>query len=121
MIHTRQQLIDWLKSNVSDRVLKTALEAGSIWLVGGFDPLPASASPGWIIQLKCRGKEYLVGVAVAEVTGEPRWYRAPFIPWANYAGGSSPLYAGDRPQECKMRKQERLSLSRVRKLGNADT
>lgn len=113
MIHTRAELIDWIRKNVNDRVLANALNAGNIWLVGGFRPLPASTSAGWIVQLEYRGKTHLIGIAVAEVTGEPRWYRAPFIPWAAYTGGSHPLYAGDRPEECEMRKQERLSFSRI--------
>lgn len=54
MIHTTDQLIDWLNQNIPDRnaVLRRALELGRVEVVGGvFAPLPTSQNNGWIVNL----------------------------------------------------------------------
>lgn len=100
MIHTRGQLIDWIKKNVTDRVLLNALDRGDVWLVGGFDPLPASFAPGWLVRLRSRTRSYFLAVAIDEVLGRLRCYRAPYVSWETYTGGSNQLYAGDKPDVC---------------------
>lgn len=100
MIHTRSALIDWIKKNVNDRVLTNALDTGDVWLVGGFNPLPASSAPGWLIRLRSRTRGYFLAIAIDEVLGRLRCYRAPYISWETYTGGTNPLYAGDKPDVC---------------------
>lgn len=100
MIHTRSELIDWIKKNVNDRVLTNALNAGDVWLVGGFNPLPASSASGWLVRLRSKTRSYFLAIAIDEVLGRLRCYRAPYISWETYTGGTNPLYSGDRPNEC---------------------
>lgn len=101
MIHTRSGLIDWIKQNVNDRVLMNAIDRGSVEVLGGFDPLPTSTNPGWIVRVKSIfGQAYLIAVAWDVVNFRLYWFRAPNIPWGQWVGHQSnnPLYAGDKPQ-----------------------
>ena len=101
MIHTRSQLLDWIKQHVNDRVLKLAIERGSVEVLGGFEPLPTSANPGWLVQVTSSyGHTYLIAVASDPTTYGEYWFQAPRVPWANWIGHKStnPLYQGDHPK-----------------------
>jgi len=104
MIHTRQQLIEWIEENVTDRTLQCAMNRGDLEVLGGFNPLPTSANPGWIIQIKTVCATYLVAVAHDQSNlGRFYWFNAPHVPWQNWTGHKwigdkgHELEKGDRP------------------------
>lgn len=101
MIHTRQQLIDWVVAHVADRVLRNAVAGGQVELLGGFNPLPTSTNAGWIVRATSLSKhEYLIAVAVDPDTDAPYWFQARRIEWDKWIGHTSenPLYQGDNPR-----------------------
>jgi len=100
MIHTRSQLIDWIRENVTDRILMNAIATGSVECLGGFNPLPASTNPGWLVQVKSPfGPTHLIAVARSR-DFRLHWFQAPGIPWETWVGDQSnePLYQGDQPK-----------------------
>ncbi len=101
MLHTRSELIEWIKQNVNDRVLLNVIDRGSVEVLGGFNPLPTSTNPGWMVRIKSPfGQAYLIAVAWDTVNFRLYWFRAPNIPWGQWAGhlSNNPLYTGDKPE-----------------------
>jgi len=97
MVHHRQQLLNWLSKNLQDRVLLNALEYGTVELLGGFNKLPGSSTPGWIVKLiTANGKKHFVAIASNPLC----WFRIKSVPWKNWDGdrSSNPLYQGDNPR-----------------------
>lgn len=98
MLHTRQQLITWLEHNITDPILSDALEWGRIINLGGFDPLPTSKNPGWIMKLVSRyGRTFYLAVAVDKKSWELYWFRLKEVDWTNWVGenATNKLYRGD--------------------------
>ena len=116
MFHNRQHLFQWLNdnlTNLTDRVLHNLLQGGGqTELLGGFDPLPGSKGPGWIVKLTSyrTGQTYYVCIGVSELTGQPRWWRteAEKVCWQDWGGEKSknPLYRGDDPERYRRLKNE---------------
>lgn len=95
---TKNELLNWLDQNSPSRSVQRALSSGQpITILGGFNPLPNSNSPGWIILVESKTQEYYVAVAVDRFRG-PRSYLIDYIDWASYTGGTHPLYKGDIPK-----------------------
>jgi len=100
VITTRKQLIDWVKANVADPVLRKCALEREMEVLGGFNPLPTSTNPGWLVHLKSKfGNQYYVAVGVKKQI-EPAyyWFRVKGdVPWENWQGLNSdnPLYRGD--------------------------
>jgi len=94
-------LIEWIKNNVTDRVLLNALDRGTVEVLGGFDPLPTSTNPGWMVRLQSPfGPTHLIAVAWDTVNFRLYWFRAPDVPWENWMGRNTEnrLYRGDYPE-----------------------
>ena len=94
----RTTLLTWLEDHAPTPSLKRALLSGlPITVLGGFNPLPDSNRPGFIIRAVSKtGRVYHVAVTVPEF-GDPNAYMIKYIDWRTYAGGEHPLYAGDMP------------------------
>lgn len=116
MIHTRDQLLDWLSANVGDPVLSKAISDGQVEVLGGFAPLPTSANSGMLVELTTEfGTRYLIAVAEdRKRIGRFYWFRAPFVSWPDWIGDRSvgQLFQGDRPDVYTDYKAERLRLAR---------
>jgi len=99
MFHHRQQLINWLFKNVTDRVIKNALESGGVECCGRFDTLPTTNLPGWIVVITGRFKTYNIGIVADNF--KLRWFRIKEIPWQNWIGdiAKSDIYRGDNPEK----------------------
>jgi hypothetical protein len=97
--HNRTTLLDWLEDNAPTPSLKRALLSGlPVAVLGGFNPLPDSNRPGFIVRaISKTGKVYHVAVTVPEF-GDPNAYMINYIDWKSYTGGKHPLYAGDMPR-----------------------
>jgi hypothetical protein len=101
MFHSRQHLIQWLIKNVTDKVLNIALTTGEVEVLGGFNPLPTSDSPGFLVRITSVYKSTYIVAVVAD--HRPRWFRVKDFSWRHYVGdiASNPLYQGDEPEAYK--------------------
>lgn len=109
MIHHRQQLINFLEQNVTDRVLQKAMNWGQIEFLGGFNPLFGSLL-GWCVSITSyRGTTYNIGIIEDVNIGKLRWFRLTKIPWENWDGDRSEdkLYQGDKPEKYRRLKNEK--------------
>jgi len=108
MIHHRQQLITWLLKNVTDRVIQNAMESGQIENCGGFNPLPTTVLPGWIVAVTS-GRNKIYNIAIVSENFKLRWFRVKEVLWENWVGdtATSEVYRGDRPKEYERLKNER--------------
>ncbi len=110
----KNKLLNWLDQNAPTKSVQRALSSGQpITILGGFNPLPNSNSPGWIVLVNSiTGRGYYVAVAVDRFRG-PRSYLIDYIDWASYTGGSRPLYKGDIPKHA----EEHRLLGTVERIG----
>ncbi len=96
--HNKTELITWLESHAPTRGAERALRSGGeITVLGAFNPLPESNSPGFIVTALSRaGHTYYMAVVVS-VLKPPRTYLIDYIDWATYCGTNSEneLYRGD--------------------------
>lgn len=102
MIHTRTELLQWVRKNVTDPVLQRAIEWGRIENLGGFRPLPTSKNPGWIVHItSSRGRVYIIAVGVKNFG--LYWFRLKeeSVDWSTWIGGESEdeLYRGDEAND----------------------
>ena len=101
----KNELLNWLDHNAPSKSVQRALRSGyPITILGGFNPLPNSNSPGWIVLVNSKSREYYIAVAVDMFRG-PRSYLIDYIDWASYTGGTHPLYKGDIPEHAEEHKQ----------------
>ena len=108
MIHHRQQLINFLEQNVTDRVLQNAMNRGRVELLGGFNPLIGSL-PGWVVAITSYWKTtYNIGIIEDVNIGKLQWFRLTRIPWKNWDGDKSKnkLYQGDNPKKYQKLKND---------------
>lgn len=98
---SKTDLLNWLDDHSPTRSVQRAIRSGlPITVLGGFRPLPASNSPGWIVLVNSKtGREYYVAISVNSFR-EPRAYLIDYIEWSTYCGDSSkhPLYRGEIPE-----------------------
>jgi hypothetical protein len=97
MLHTRQELINWIHQNVTDPVIQHLLEWGRVENLGGFDPLPTSKNPGWVVKITSRsGRVWFVAVGVKNY--QLYWFRLKEVDWGNWVGenAKNELYRGDK-------------------------
>jgi len=122
MIHTRQQLLRWIEEYVKDCVLVTALGTGTVEVLGGFNPLPASRYCGFLVRVKARfGSQHYI--AVANTEGKPgcyHWYEAPGVQWDRWIGSDNPygycILDGDNP--CEYFQLKKKAIMDMEKAGN---
>jgi len=96
MIHSRTELIQWVRKNVTDLVLQNAMEWGQIQNLGGFWPLPTSSRPGWIVRITTgRNRTYHIAIGVKDFG--LYWFRLKEVDWSTWAGHrtTNELYRGD--------------------------
>ena len=107
MIHHRQQLITWLLKNVTDRVIQNAMESGRIENCGGFNPLPTTNLPGWVL-IVTSGRNKVYNIAVVSENFKLRWFRVKDVPWKNWIGdiATNSVYRGDGPEKYQELKNE---------------
>ncbi len=109
----KNELLNWLDHNSPSRSVQRALSSGyPITILGGFNPLPNSNSPGWIVLVISKSREYYVAVAVDMFRGL-RSYLIDYIDWASYTGGTHPLYKGDIPGHA----EEHKNLGTIERVG----
>ncbi|KKL70972.1 hypothetical protein LCGC14_2099590 [marine sediment metagenome] len=111
---SRTHLILWLEKTCPRPAIVRALYEGQVEFFGGFNPVPPTEHPGWIIRVtSAHGKiRYVAVIAYRDHYGV-RILRD--VPWGNWCGiksqGGPPyvgvvmrnqlLYSGDHPNEYK--------------------
>lgn len=110
MIHfqTEKDVIDWLIDNCPRPAIVRTLEQGKIEFLGGFENIPPSVLPGWILKVKSiYGGKWIVAVLANEITHRYEIRIIKSIPWRNWVGTDYlanhksfriKLYSGDNPE-----------------------
>jgi len=85
------------------------MESGRIENYGGFNPLPTTNLPGWIVAVTSgRNKTYNIAV-VADTNFTMRWFRVKDVPWPDWVGDTAKVavYQGDNKDKYKGLKNEK--------------
>jgi hypothetical protein len=96
-------------ANTPRRDIARFISDGVVEVLGGFDQIPPSTNPGWILHVISKNKkEYNIAVTMDE---KNRWltvWIACEIPWEEYNGkpnrGFWCIYDGDKPLEYLLKK-----------------
>ncbi|MCK5613783.1 hypothetical protein KAR91_68595 [Candidatus Pacearchaeota archaeon] len=104
MIHfqSRAHLILWLENNCARKAIVRALYEGQVEFFGGFDPIPPTTHPGWIMRVtSAHGRIWYVAVICYDRRYGIRILRD--VPWGRWRGSTAKnrtvLMNGDNPTE----------------------
>ena len=108
MIHfqSKTHIIRWLEQNCSRMAIVRALYEGQVECFGGFNPIPPTTYPGWIVRVtSAHDRIWYVAVIAYQNRYGIRVLRD--VPWGNWFGISKMgisrygplLYSGDNPEE----------------------
>lgn len=119
MIHfqSKENIIDWLIENCPRPAIVRALEQGKIEYLGGFDPIPPSTLPGWIIKvISIHDKQWNIAILANDIKHGYEIRIIKTIPWKNWIGTDYlanhksfriELFSGDNPILYKELRDER--------------
>lgn len=98
----RTHIMLWLESNCPRPSIVRALSEGSVEFFGGFNPVPPTKHPGWIVRVtSIHGKIWYVAIIVYQQRFGIRVLKD--VPWGRWVGDSrgqpGSLYNGDDPIE----------------------
>lgn len=100
---SKTHIILWLEKNCSRKAIVRALYEGQVEFFGGFNPIPPTTHPGWIMRVTtAHGKIFYVAVIVYDHRYGIRILRD--VPWGFWCGTDSRgmfgplLYRGDNPK-----------------------
>ncbi len=101
---SKTHVILWLENNCSRKAITRALYEGQVEFFGGFNPIPPTTHPGWIMRItSAYGRTWYVAVICYDRRYGIRILRD--VPWGDWCGDfqcDSPrirLYSGDHPKE----------------------
>ena len=99
---SRTHLILWLENNCSRKAIVRALYEGQVEFFGGFNPVPPTEQPGWIIRVTtAHDKTFYVAVIAYQNRYGIRILRD--VPWGSWVGSAAKnrtvLMNGDHPAE----------------------
>jgi len=103
MIHfrTRDDILRWLIRRCPRKAIVRSLLQDRAELLGGFNNIPPSGRPGWIVRVTSILTKRKWIVAVIACVDKPDYEIRILkrVPWKNYLDESaiSPVYLGDRP------------------------
>lgn len=104
MIHfqSKTHLILWLENHCSRKAITRALYEGQVEFFGGFDPIPPTTHPGWVIRVtSAYGRTWYVAVICYDRRYGIRILRD--VPWDKWMGSTAKnrtaLMNGDNPTE----------------------
>lgn len=111
MIHlqTRDDILRWLIRHCPRKAIVRSLLQDRAELLGGFNNIPPSGRPGWIVRVTSVHKRKWF-VAVIPCHGIPDYEIRILkqVPWKNYAGNTreKSFYGGDRPWLYRIMKEK---------------
>lgn len=102
---SRLHIVSWLEKNCPRKAIVRALNEGQVEFFGGFNPIPPTTHPGWIIRVtSVYGKTWYVAVIAYRDHYGIRILRD--VPWGNWDSyfwdkthRKGELYSGDNPEE----------------------
>lgn len=102
---SRTHIILWLENNCSRQAIVRALNEGQVEFFGGFDPIPPTTHPGWIMRVtSAHSRIWYVAIICYDRRYGIRVLRD--VPWQNWKGTGNItgefktiLYSGDNPEE----------------------
>lgn len=109
-IRTRSDLIKWLENNAPRRAIARALQEGQVEHLGGFEHIPPSTLPGWIVKVtSVHNKMWRVVVLANDTKHRYESRIIESVPWKNWSGTNfwsdesfrDKLFSGDKPEEYK--------------------
>lgn len=113
MIHfqSKDQIIDWLMDNCPRPAIVRALEYDMVEFLGGFNPIPPSTLPGWILKItSVYETQWIVAVLANDLTHKYEIRIIKSVPWENWVGTDPftnhrtfriELFSGDNPEKYK--------------------
>lgn len=108
---SRTHIILWLADNCSRKAITRALYEGQVEFFGGFDPIPPTIHPGWILRItSAHGRIWYCAVICYDRRYGIRILKD--VPWGKWCGMGGvtgqlrpQLYCGDNPGEYKKLKE----------------
>ena len=103
---SRTHIILWLENHCSRKAIVRALYEGQVEFFGGFNPIPPTTRPGWIMRItSAHGRTWYVAVICYDRRYGIRILKD--VPWDSWCGISKTgisrygpiLYSGDHPEE----------------------
>lgn len=106
MIHfqSKNDILDWLMDNCPRRPIVRALDHGKVEFLGGFDLIPPSTLPGWILKVtSIYGGKWNVAILANNIKHIYEIRIIKNIPWKNWVGELNgimriELFCGDNPE-----------------------
>lgn len=103
----RTHIMLWLESNCPRPSIVRALSEGSIEFFGGFNPVPPTKHPGWIVRVtSIHDKIWYIAIIVYQQRFGIRVLKD--VPWGDWDSHfwdnthrKGELYSGDHPEEYK--------------------
>ena len=108
-IRNKNDLLAWLEKNAPRKAIANAMLEGKVELFGFFNPVPKNhgMGMGWIIKITSkRGMFWNIAVSISKFKPKYCAYTIEAVLWKNYAGGNTPLFAGDNPEVYRKLKNE---------------
>jgi|GEM_PF-2409447 len=108
-IRHRSELIRYAYEHVRSRACQNAFYGGTVVVLGGFDQIPPSTSPGWILRVESKYQTWLVAVSVDETTHEYLVWHPPRVSWQYWSGRLGRelnIYDGDCPDQAIAKREE---------------
>jgi len=101
---SRTHVILWLEKNCSRKAITRALYEGQVEFFGGFNPIPPTTQPGWIMRVtSAHGRTWYVAIICYDRRYGIRILKD--VPWDKWHGTDSrgvfgpSLYRGDHPEK----------------------
>ena len=109
-IRNRNDLFTILEENSPSPAISNALDTGGIELLGGFERVPPSDNPAWIIVVTSkRGTIWNVVLTLHASSRRVSTWMVQRIPWEHWVGKTDRdpgIYDGDKPIEYEKRKRK---------------
>ncbi len=107
-IHRRNDLFKILEEHSPSPAISTALDTGRIELLGGFEKVPPSDNPAWIVVITSRrGTVWNIVLTLHEQPPRVSTWIVQRIPWEHWVGKTDRdpgIYEGDKPIEYEKRR-----------------
>jgi len=99
---SRLHIVSWLEKTCPRKAIVRALSEGIVEFYGGFNPVPPTTDPGWVIRVtSVYGKTWYVAIIAYRDHYGIRILRD--VPWGNWCGSMAKnrtaLMNGDNPTE----------------------
>lgn len=108
---TEKDVINWLIDNCPRPAIERALTDGRVEYLGGFNPIPPSTLPGWIVKItSVYDKQWIVAILADSIKHRYEIRIIKTVPWKNWMGTDpffghkkfmSKLFSGDNPERYK--------------------